>query len=221
MAVGDGSAWDETLPDNNVLASQEDDYQRDLRVGVRSRMALEHEWPVSQSATNQAGVHKFITLQNQAAKPTISGTQLAAVYSKTVGAGLQEMFFENELGNEVQITSRTGLTVPVVTSAALAKAWLYFNPSTATGSFSPIVGYNISGMSKTGTGAWIVTFVNTFTAANYACIGNAGNGAIGASGNFSVHMFALATGSCAVGISNSVDSPADNPTIASIVWYGL
>lgn len=109
MAVGDGSAWDETNPTNSTLATSIDDYDRDLRLGVRSRMALEHEWPSSQSATNQAGQHKFITLQNQAAKPTVSGTQLASVYTKTVGAGLQELFYENEAGTEVQVTSRTVL----------------------------------------------------------------------------------------------------------------
>lgn len=106
MSVGDGVSWDETNPTNSTLATSIDDYDRDLRVGVRSRMALEHEWPGSQSSTAQAGQHKFITLQNQAAKPTVSGTQLAAVYSKTVGAGLQELFYENEAGTEVQMTSR-------------------------------------------------------------------------------------------------------------------
>ena len=107
--LGDGSAWDETNPVDATIASTLDDYDRDIRIGVRGRMALEHEWPSSQAATSQAGVHKFITLQNQASKPTVSGTQLAAIYTKTVGAGLQEAFFENEAGTEVQITDRAGL----------------------------------------------------------------------------------------------------------------
>lgn len=107
MPIGDGSAWDETNPTNSTLATSIDDYDRDLRVGVRSRMSLEHEWPSSQSATNQAGQHKFVTLQNQSAKPTVSGTQLAAVYTKTQGSGLQELFWENEAGTEVQLTNRS------------------------------------------------------------------------------------------------------------------
>ena len=118
MALGDGSAWDETVPVNGTLAVLIDDYDRDLRVGVRSRMAFEHEWPDSQAATAQGGKHKFITLQNQAAKPTVSGTQLAAIYTKTVGAGLQEMFFENEAGTEVQVTNRSSL-VTLSTELAL------------------------------------------------------------------------------------------------------
>lgn len=107
MALGDGSSWDETQPTNATLATQIDDYNRDLRIGVRARLALEHEWPVSQAATAEAGMHKFITLQNQATAPTLSGTQIAGVYTKTVGAGLQELFWKNEAGMEVQVTDRT------------------------------------------------------------------------------------------------------------------
>lgn len=110
MALGDGDTWDETAPTDNTLANQEDDYNRDLRKGVRSRMAIEHEWPDSQSATAQAGAHKYITLQNQAAKPTLSGTQVAGVYTKTVGSGLQELFFEDEAGGELQLTDGTALS---------------------------------------------------------------------------------------------------------------
>jgi hypothetical protein len=112
MPLGDGSAWDETNPTNATYATQIDDYDKDLRVGTRSRMAIEHEWPASQSATNQAGQHKFVTLQNQSTHPTISGTQIAAIYSKTVvvgtTGGLQELFFVNEVGDEIQVSNRDG-----------------------------------------------------------------------------------------------------------------
>ena len=83
MALGDGDTWDEASPTNATVATAIDDYNRDLRVGIRSRMALEHEWPDSQSATSEAGVHKFITLQQQAAAPTLSGTQVGSVYLDT------------------------------------------------------------------------------------------------------------------------------------------
>ena len=130
MALGDGSAWDETTPTDATLAVQIDDYNRELRIGVRGRLAREHEWPSSQAATSEAGVHKFITLQNQAAKPTVSGTQIAALYTKTVGSGLQELFYENEAGTEVQISNRgvisaagTGAvlqTVSAITTTAIS-----------------------------------------------------------------------------------------------------
>lgn len=104
MALGDGANWDETVPTDATVAVNIDDYNRDLRVGVRSRMAHEHEWPSSQSATSPSGKHKFITLQNQSTKPTLSGTQVGAVYQKT-----SALYFENSAGNEVIITDGTEL----------------------------------------------------------------------------------------------------------------
>jgi len=135
MAVGDGSAWDETNPTNSTLATSIDDYDRDLRVGIRSRMSHEHEWPSSQSATNQAGQHKFITLQQQSTKPTVSGTQLGAVYMKTVGSGLQELFWENEAGTEVQLTYRSavGGQLQVVSSFVSTMVILGSTPLFAAG----------------------------------------------------------------------------------------
>lgn len=83
MALGDGTTWDETNPTDATLAILIDDYDRDLRAGTRSRMALEHEWPSSQSQTSQAGMHKFITLQQQSVLPTLGGTQTAALFIDT------------------------------------------------------------------------------------------------------------------------------------------
>ena len=104
MALGDGTSWDETTPTDATTAVQIDDYNRDLRKGVRSRMAVEHEWPSSQAATSEAGAHKFITLQNQAAKPTLAGTQVAGVYVKT-----QNLYYENSAGTEVVIVAGTAV----------------------------------------------------------------------------------------------------------------
>lgn len=83
MALGDGITWDETEPTDATVAVQIDDYDRDLRKGVRGRMAREHEWPDSQSATSEAGAHKFITMQTQGAAPTLAGTQNASIYVDT------------------------------------------------------------------------------------------------------------------------------------------
>ena len=104
MALGDGTTWDETLPTDSTTAVSIDDHIRDVRKGIRSRLALEHEFPTSQSATSEAGVHKFITLQNQAAKPTLAGTQVGAVYAKT-----SALFFEDSAGVEIQITTGTAV----------------------------------------------------------------------------------------------------------------
>lgn len=116
MAIGDGATWDESQPTDAVLVNIVDDHIRDLRVGVRSRMTREHEWPASQSATSEAGVHKFITLQNQTASPTLSGTQVGGLYTKVVGSTNQELFFARtgSGAGELQISSGTQLNLPTI-----------------------------------------------------------------------------------------------------------
>lgn len=104
MALGDGDTWDETTPTDGTQGIQIDDYIRDLRKGTRGRMAIEHEWPASQSATSQAGAHKFVTFQDQASKPTLAGTQVGAIYQKT-----SALYFENSAGVEIQITTGTSV----------------------------------------------------------------------------------------------------------------
>ena len=106
MAVGDGTTWDETTPTDATVAINIDDYNRDVRVGVRSRMALEHEWPDSQSATSEAGKHKYLTLQMQSTAPTIAGTQVGAVYQKTVATTGDALFFLSKATKEVNISNR-------------------------------------------------------------------------------------------------------------------
>jgi hypothetical protein len=82
-------------------------------------MTFEHEWPASQSATSEAGKHKFITLQEQGSKPTISGTQKGAVYSKTD----HNLYFENSAGVEVPIVIGTAVPgVSAIASSGLALA---------------------------------------------------------------------------------------------------
>lgn len=112
MALGDGDTWDETNPTNATVGVNIDDYDRDLRKGVRSRMAHEHEWPASQSATSEAGRHKFVTMQLQSTQPTLSGTQIAALYIKTVGTRYEVFFARASTGaEEIQITTTGGLNI--------------------------------------------------------------------------------------------------------------
>lgn len=123
MALGDGSAWDETTPVDGTTIITGDDHIRDLRIGVRSGMAFEHEWPASQSATSERGKHKFVTMQNQSTKPAISGTQVAAIYVKT-----SALYFENSAGTEIVITDGTAVAgqklIQVVSTSAYAVATL-------------------------------------------------------------------------------------------------
>lgn len=114
MALGDGTSWDETLPTDNTQAVQIDDHILDVRKGIRSRFALEHESPASQTGTSEAGRHKYITLQEQTGQPTaITGTQIAGVYASSHSTQGFELFFARTgtgSGN-VRITDGTGLNL--------------------------------------------------------------------------------------------------------------
>ncbi len=105
MALGDGITWDEDNPVDGTTAILIDDHMRDLRKGFRGRFALEHEMPASQSATSEGGKHKYITLQEQGTKPTLSGTQKGALYSKTD----HKLYFENSAGTEIVIVAGTAV----------------------------------------------------------------------------------------------------------------
>lgn len=109
MALGDGDTWDETAPTDSTVAIQIDDYMRHIVKGVRSRMAFEHEWPASQSATSEAGKHKHVTLQMKSGSQTalITGTQLGAVYMKTFGTTGASLCFMNSATQEVQVSKKS------------------------------------------------------------------------------------------------------------------
>ena len=131
MALGDGTTWDETTPTDGTSAVQIDDYNRDLRLGFRSRFAMEHEMPASQSSTAEGGKHKFLTLQAQDVKPTVSGTQIAALYADTVNG----LSFEKSDGTVVPIVVGNTLygaavTITASSGAALALTGTQFPVST-------------------------------------------------------------------------------------------
>lgn len=125
MAVGDGVVWSESLPDNSTLAHQIDDYNRDVRIGVRARMAREHIWTSSQTATNEGGHHNFITLQMQTAAPAMAGTSGGALWVGTDKA----FYFTDSTGNNTII-----VPIPTTTSPSY-----YFSMNGTTGaSWAPL-----------------------------------------------------------------------------------
>ena len=98
-----GETWNESSPVNADLAADIDDYIRDVKIGVRSRMENEHVWKASQSATGSDGQHKFITLAAQTATPGLvygTSTQSAGIFADT--------------NNTVNIVDKTGNVYPIV-----------------------------------------------------------------------------------------------------------
>ena len=95
--------WDstvESLPNNRTRGYLIDDYFRQLYVAIRERMQVDHQWKNGQLD----GEHKKVTLLKSVEKPTAVATY-GFVYTKDVGAGKIELFFEDAAGNELQLTS--------------------------------------------------------------------------------------------------------------------
>ena len=109
MALPDGVNWTEAIPDDNTVANQIDDYMRDMLMAVRSRMAREHIWSNSQTATSEAGFHNYISLQQQTAAPTLvaASNQVGAVYIGSSASGYPLMF-ENSAGTAITVVNSAG-----------------------------------------------------------------------------------------------------------------
>lgn len=126
----DGQGWDETNPTDATFANQIDDYMRDERIAVRSRMAREHIWPSSQVTTGEAGPHTYITFQPQTGTPTLpivgTQTQCAGIYFQTNNgyvvdsAGVGRMFFASGAGIAVSNTATLGAISVITGSGGLA-----------------------------------------------------------------------------------------------------
>lgn len=102
-----GDQWDETNPTNATLANEIDDNMRDMKIGVRGRMAQEHVWPSSQASTGVAGYHTIISFQGQTATPTLP------IVSSVTQAGI--LFMTS--GNLVLLNSAGAMTTLISSGA--------------------------------------------------------------------------------------------------------
>lgn len=139
----DGSAWSESTPDNSNLINEGDDNIRDVKQGVRARLAHEHVFSSSQAATNEGGYHKYVTFQAQTAAPTLvygTATQVGGVYVTTnkhltfvdsagtsfmlaaSGAGLVPFGTTGGAGSIPIVTSGGGLVAVTATATGLVLA---------------------------------------------------------------------------------------------------
>lgn len=94
--------WDsayEAIPADSDDASEGASRIRQTRVDVGERLVVDHSW----AGDANDGMHKQITLVDPlGAKPTQANDE-TYIYSKDV-SGTAELFFEDEAGNEVQLT---------------------------------------------------------------------------------------------------------------------
>lgn len=120
MPIGDGATWGETKPDDDTNLSDGDNYQRDLRVGIRARMAFEHLWPSSQTGTSEAGYHTVITFQPATTAPStlIVGTTAGALSVVTSGDGYEFFLCSvtagTTAGSDIQLSAKGALNVGTI-----------------------------------------------------------------------------------------------------------
>jgi len=99
--------FDTTYPDGSVLpGSILDDSDRLIKQAIQERENVDHYWPLTgtQVSDAKAGEHRKVQFYGVlTVKPVLAAGE-CALYLKTVAAK-SELFFENEGGTEVQLTS--------------------------------------------------------------------------------------------------------------------
>ena len=96
--------WDESKPAGSRAKSLGDDDIREFKVEERERQAIDHKRYADESAYTDVGTHKKVTLTEiQAAAPT-AYSNCGYLYLKDVSS-VVELFWEDESGNEIQITT--------------------------------------------------------------------------------------------------------------------
>jgi len=113
--------WDDTfesLPDNNTYGYEIDDYFRKLYVAIRERMQVDHIWKIGDAD----GEHSKITLNSPIDTP-LPITDKGFIYLKDVNAKA-ELHFEDEDGNEIELTKEGKINTAGMDAAAIALAVL-------------------------------------------------------------------------------------------------
>jgi hypothetical protein len=164
MALGDGITWNEAAPDDSTLANQIDDYNRDLRLGIRKRMDNEHVWGASQTGTAESGHHRFITLQQQTATPSLvaASGQVGCLFIGSSADGFQLMY-ENSAGGTYAVYIATAGDLLLSGCASPARSGWTDVSSTYNGKFLRIA--SSSPLTTAGADA------HTHGAGTYVCTG--------------------------------------------------
>ena len=196
----DGVTWNEASPDNNNQASTIDDHMRDLRKAVRSRMAQEHVWSSSQTGTNEAGFHTFITMSAQTSTPGLvygTATQEGAVF---IDAN-NHLTFEDSAG-ATYIIAKSGGGVALGAGTGTLGALVYITSGGSAVLLSPgSSGSILSCNTNTGAPSWIASPTNTLGA--YATPA--------ASGQATADGFLIVTAVCGNNDSFEVYADSNNP----------
>ena len=106
-------AFDKTKSVGTTSLKTSDDQIRSNNEALETAIGQDHDFA---TGSTQTGKHKQVIFKAPITKPTLAADEVA-LYAKTVSTK-SELFFEDEDGNEVQLTSRG--KVNAVVGSALA-----------------------------------------------------------------------------------------------------
>ena len=153
--------WDEDFeaaPADSDNTSEGAERIRDTRIGIRERLEKDHYMDIAGTDVDH-GEHKWVTLREQASAPG-NVADKGFLYIKDVGSGVEELFYEDEAGNEIQLTSGNYVAAPF---ASGTKMWFFQNTaptgwtidSTPADSLLAVKGgsgaFNVNGGTEAGT----------------------------------------------------------------------
>lgn len=96
--------WDVNAPNGNEDVSRGDDRLRELKRSLTERLGEDHEFQTDETGNNKIGYHKKVTLTARSADPAlVAGCGI--LFTKDVGSGVIELFYEDAAGNVIQLTA--------------------------------------------------------------------------------------------------------------------
>lgn len=126
-------------------------------------------------------------------------------------------------GSNITVTNGSGTITIAATSSVnnlqLAKAWVNFD-GTLTGTITPRANYNISSVTKNGTGDYTINFTSALTDANYAWAGGTPPNGLETAGG-TVRGYSQATqlaASCRIVTRGSTTTAFDTPIVTFIAF---
>lgn len=96
--------FDKATPAGSDDPSEADDRMREIKAAIQERENVDHYWPLTGTEVSDvdAGEHRKVTLRVGSAPTAVADKGF--VYAKDV-AGKAELFYRDEDGNEIQLTS--------------------------------------------------------------------------------------------------------------------
>ena len=113
--------FDKATPTGSDDPAEADDRMREIKGAVQERENVDHYWPLTgtEVSDTDAGEHRKVTLRVASAPTAVADKGI--VYAKDVSAKA-ELFYRDEDGNEIQITTGGVLNVSTLQDGAVLAA---------------------------------------------------------------------------------------------------